>query len=121
MDPTGESMIRYQGMRVALSGSGDVGYSQIIPMSGFNSCGLSVVMLQLSGTTPDVNVKLQVSIDKENWSEPSVGPAGSQDVDAVGAVPLDPITPIVAPYLRLKFTLTGDVGIFSVDLTKYNI
>lgn len=104
---------------LTLSGSGDVAYSPAVPMSGSNSCGVSVVMQQLTGSTPDVNVTLQVSMDKENWSEPSIGPAGTQDVADVGVVPLDPMTPILAPYIRLKFTLTGDLGIFFVDLTTY--
>ena len=29
------------------------------------------------------------------------------------------MTPILARYIRLKFTLTGDLGIFFVDLTTY--
>lgn len=112
-------MKRSRTFRLTLSGSGNVVYSPAIPMSGFNSCGASVVMQQLSGSTPDVNVTLQVSMDEENWSEPSIGPAGSQDVVDVGVAPLDPMTPIFAPYIRLKFTLTGDFGIFFVDLTTY--
>lgn len=114
-------MRRYWIMRGSLSGSGDVAYSQPIPMSRFNSCGASVALLLLTGTTPQVNVTLQVSMDKENWTEPSVGPAGSQDVAEVGAVALEPMTPILAPYIRLKFTLTGDVGILNVNLSTYNI
>ncbi len=107
------------GNHVVLSGSGDTAYSRIIRMADLNGCGLSVVMLQLTGTKPDVNVTLQVSIDKENWSTPSLGPATSQDVVEVGTVPLDPVEGIAAQYLRLKYTLTGDLGIFSIDLSTY--
>jgi len=112
-------MLRYRSPKLVLSGSGAVAYSPVIAMAGRNSAGCSVVMLDLAGITPDVNVTLQASMDKENWSEPSIGPASSQDVADVGNVSLDPMTPILAPYIRLKFTLTGDIGIFWVYLTTY--
>ncbi|MEZ5964260.1 MAG: hypothetical protein R3F56_10480 [Planctomycetota bacterium] len=107
-------------VRVALSGSGDVAYSNAIPLAGANACGCFVVMEQLTGSTPDVNVTLQVSMDQVNWTEPLLGPAASQDVAEVGALPLDPMTPILAPYIRLRFTLTGDVGILNVNLHTYS-
>lgn len=114
-------MIQYRGLRVTLSGPGDVGYTPSVPMWGYNSCGCSLVMLQLTGSSPDVNITVQVSMDQENWSEPSVGPAGSQEVEEVGAAPLLPFTPLIARYIRLKVTLVkGDLGIVSVDLNTFN-
>ena len=102
-----------------LTGSGDVGYSQVVSMSGFGACGLSVLMVQLAGVTPDLNVTAQVSNDKQNWTDLSIGPASSQDVVSVGAAPLLPLTSIAAAYLRLKFTLTGDLSLFAFEMIPY--
>lgn len=111
---------RYSFQQLTLAGDGAIAYSGAIAKEDSNSCGCVITMLALTGTTPNVNVTLQVSYDRENWAVPSLGPATSQDVDAVGVDPLDPVTAILAPYIRLKFTLTGDLAVFSGNVTFFN-
>jgi hypothetical protein len=109
-------MIRSTTRYVALSGNGDVSYSQPIRIAPDNACSCTVVVQQLTGSTPDVSIEIQVSHDRENWVTPSGASPWMQDVDADGTKELAPISAIVAPYMRFRYTLTGTLAIFSITV-----
>ncbi len=104
---------------VALSAASPVAYSTAMATAGHNAVACFTIATELSGSTPTVNLTLQLSFDKINWTE-SPGPAGSQDIDAVGAASLEPVSALTAPYLRLKFTLTGDSSLLQYVVNLFN-
>jgi hypothetical protein len=85
-------------------GESDVLYSQAVSMQGGNACLADVTVMELDGTTPTLNVQIQISNDLQNWESPAG--EGSLDITDVGydEVQLDGIA---AAYVRLRYMFTG--------------
>jgi hypothetical protein len=102
------------GTTWSLTGTDATGFTQPIPVGANNACQCEVTVFNITAAQT-LSVTVQESNDRENWAT-APGPSSSQDLDAVKAELLDPVTSIGAAYVRLKFTLSGGACVFGATL-----
>jgi len=76
-------------------------YSQAVSMQGANSAQIDTTIYTLTAT--NVTYQLQSSSDLDNW----FNQGSSEAKTVVGSYLLTAITGCDAPYVRIKYTLTG--------------
>ena len=75
--------------------------SEVILLSGANAVLIAVLLYALTATS--VVMQIQISVDGFNW----VNKGSSQSMTGIGRKLFTAETAVAAPYVRVKFSLTG--------------
>jgi len=110
--------------RVYLTGDGVVHVSEPVSMEGYNAVFVECTAFVFTGfDDPTLNLTVQVSNDKQNWTTLPVG--GSPEIlmiNTVGYFKLDQGTigqQVSAAWVRLRYETTGDIeAICSIGIER---